>query len=374
MPSRSSAPIRAAFSTRPSRSMIAQRRQARGHRQAVAAERRLVHVGALERADGALVDLAPRDHRGDGHVAAAERLADEHEVRLEAPVLEREPAGRCARARSAPRRARTACRSGGTAPARPADSRRAAGVTMRPWIGSTMKAATSPCRSSRLRARSRSPKGTRAQPGSSGPKPSLKNSSPTSESGPSVTPWKLAVARDQARPARRRARELHRRVHGLGAACSRRTRRPGRRGRRWRQRLGEHAGQRRVVELHAVDEIGGERRLQHLAHIGMVVAEAGEALAGMEVEIGAPVGVVEVGAPRRRVRLVEAEDPQHVDERGVEVARGQSQRVLRARGRIRDHAEGVERSGGLRVGVHRGRRQSRYGRASPVFPAWPMAV
>ncbi len=61
---------------------------------------------------------------------------------------------------------------------------------MRPWIGSTMKAATSFARNSASR-RARSPKGTRAQPGSSGPKPSLKNSSPTSESGPSVTPWKL---------------------------------------------------------------------------------------------------------------------------------------------------------------------------------------
>ena len=69
----------------------AQRRQARRHREAIAPVRRLVHVGALERSDGLLVDLAARDHRGDRHVAAAERLADEHEVRLEPPVLEREP-------------------------------------------------------------------------------------------------------------------------------------------------------------------------------------------------------------------------------------------------------------------------------------------
>ena len=68
-----------------------QRRQARRHRQPVAAERRLVHVGALERSHRPLVDLPARDHRGDRHVAAAERLADEHEVRLEPPVLEREP-------------------------------------------------------------------------------------------------------------------------------------------------------------------------------------------------------------------------------------------------------------------------------------------
>ncbi len=70
------------------------RREAGRHRQAVAPVGRLVHVAALERADGALVDVARRDHRGDGHVAAAERLADEHEVGFERPVLEREPLAR----------------------------------------------------------------------------------------------------------------------------------------------------------------------------------------------------------------------------------------------------------------------------------------
>src|SRR6202042_3587593 len=49
-----------------------ERRQAGGHRQAVAAVGRLVDVGTLEGADRALVDLAGRDHRGDRHVAAAE--------------------------------------------------------------------------------------------------------------------------------------------------------------------------------------------------------------------------------------------------------------------------------------------------------------
>ncbi len=63
-------------------------------------------------------------------------------------------------------------------------------MTSRPWIGSTKKAATSFERSS-ASSLSRSPNGTRAQPGSSGPKPSLKKSSPTIDSGPSVTPWKL---------------------------------------------------------------------------------------------------------------------------------------------------------------------------------------
>ena len=76
---------------------------------------------------------------------------------------------------------------------------------MRPWTGSTMNAATSPARSSRSSA-SRSPKGTRAQPGSIGPKPSLKNSSPTSARGPRVTPWKLlSQERRRALPVAARA-------------------------------------------------------------------------------------------------------------------------------------------------------------------------
>jgi hypothetical protein len=47
----------------------------------------------------------------------------------------------------------------------------------------------------------------------------------------------------------------------------------------------------------------------------VVVAQTGEALTGMEVEIGATRGVVEVRPLRRDVLLVEAEDPQHVDKR-----------------------------------------------------------
>src|ERR1700689_5032654 len=50
-----------------------------------------MHVAALERAYGPLVDLPPGDHRGDRHIAAAERLADEHEIWFQSPVLEREP-------------------------------------------------------------------------------------------------------------------------------------------------------------------------------------------------------------------------------------------------------------------------------------------
>src|SRR2546423_1603955 len=88
----------------------------------------------------------------------------------------------------------------------------------------------------------------------------------------------------------------------------------------------------------------------------MVVAQTGEALAGVEVEICAPVAVVEVGPLRRRVLLVKAEDPQHVDQRRVEMARGQLQGFVRTRGRFRDHPEGVDSMKGRRFAVHEDRR------------------
>jgi hypothetical protein len=101
-----------------------------------------------------------------------------------------------------------------------------------------------------------------------------------------------------------------------------------------------------MVYLDTVEEVCGEDGVQDLAHIGMVVPEAGEPFAGVEVEIGATRGVVEVGALRRLVLLVEAEDPQHVDERSIEMAAGQLDRLLYAVSRFRDDAEGVD--GGVR--------------------------
>jgi NAD(P)-binding Rossmann-like domain len=65
--------------------------QAGRHRQAVAAERRLMYVRTLERAYGLVVDLAGGDHRRNRNVAAAERLPNEYKVGLEVPVLEHEP-------------------------------------------------------------------------------------------------------------------------------------------------------------------------------------------------------------------------------------------------------------------------------------------
>ncbi len=95
------------------------------------------------------------------------------------------------------------------------------------------------------------------------------------------------------------------------------------------------------MDLHAVGEVAGERRLQHFAHVRVVVPQAREALARVEVQVGAAGGVVEVGALRRGELLVEAEDAQHVDQRGVEVAGGQRERFVEARSGVGGHAKCV---------------------------------
>ena len=100
--------------------------------------------------------------RADRHEAARERLRQQHQVGLDAPVLDRPGTGRCGRARSAPRRRRTARRAAGTAAPPRAGSRRPATFTPWPWIGSTMKAATSLPASARSSA-ARSLNGTRRQ-------------------------------------------------------------------------------------------------------------------------------------------------------------------------------------------------------------------
>ena len=217
---------------------------------------------------------------------------------------------------------------------------------MRPWIGSTMKAATSPPRSSasrRCEVAERDPRAARQQRAEA----LLEEVVADQRQRPEGDAVKAALAGDQPRPARGGARELHRRVHRLGAGAREEDRLEALPGRRAQSASASMPGERRVVDLHAVEEVRRERRLQHLAHVGMVVAEAREALAGVEVQVGAPVGVVEVGALRRDVLLVEAEDPQHVDERGSRWRAASSSVSPGARHGVRDDAERVEGGAGL---------------------------
>src|SRR5579864_7776668 len=125
---------------------------------------------------------------------------------------------------------------------------------------------------------------------------------------------KAAMAREQPWTTRGRARELHRRVNGLRAAVGEehgvqaRSQAAG-------KLLGEHPGQRGVVDLDAVDQPSRDHRLENLAHIGVVVTKTRESLTRVEVEIGPTIDVVQVGAPCRYVVLVEAEDSKNVDKR-----------------------------------------------------------
>jgi hypothetical protein len=84
------------------------------------------------------------------------------------------------------------------------------------------------------------------------------------------------------------------------------------------------------VDLHAVDEVRGERGLQDLAHVRVVVAEAREPLAGVEVEVGAARRRRRGRSPRAETYCLSKPRIEHVDERRVEMARAASSSVSTA--------------------------------------------
>ena len=95
------------------------------------------------------------------------------------------------------------------------------------------------------------------------------------------------------------------------------------------------------MNLDAIDEIVRQRRLQDAAHVGMVVPEAREALAGVEVQVRTPVSVIEIRASGANELRVETDDPQHVDKCRIDVARRETERLVGAHGRVREHAERI---------------------------------
>ena len=106
-----------------------------------------------------------------------------------------------------------------------------------------------------------------------------------------MTPWKLeSHDSSRGRPVAARANFIAESTASAPALAKNTASRPRRQP--LGQRLGEHPGQHRVVDLDPVDQFGVERRLEHLADVGVVVAEAGEPLAGVEVEVRAPRAVV----------------------------------------------------------------------------------
>ncbi len=95
------------------------------------------------------------------------------------------------------------------------------------------------------------------------------------------------------------------------------------------------------MNLHAINEIVRQRRLQDATQIGMVMPEAGEALPGVEVQVRTSVSVIKVRASGRDVLRIETDDPQHVDKRRIDVARREIERLLSAHDRVCDHTERI---------------------------------
>ena len=289
----------------------AHRRQPGCHRQAVAAERRLVHVGALERADRALEDLAACRHRRDRQEPAAERLADQHEVRFEPVVLEREPAAGAPQ----PGLDLVEHEQGAVAPAEllgaaePAVGRERDHAPLDGLDDERRDVAGAQLALERVEVAEGHARAARQHRSEA----FLEELVADERKRPKGDPVEAALAGEEAGPAGGRARELHGGVDRLRSRAREEDRVDAVRE-PLHQRLRQHPGERRVVDLHAVGEAGRERRLQHRPDVGVVVAEAREALAGVEVQVGAPVRVVEVGAAGGHVLPVEPEDREHVDE------------------------------------------------------------
>ena len=137
----------------------------------------------------------------DRDEAARQRLGDADHVGVQTQCSSARN-GRCAQARSGPRRRRTARRTRGTAVG-PLQKTVGGDVTPLPWTGSTIARR-------RRRATSRSARRgrrtcTASQPGMNGPKPSRKFSSPLSDSEPSVRPGRRGRRRGCATGRSRRA-------------------------------------------------------------------------------------------------------------------------------------------------------------------------
>ncbi len=75
-----------------------QRRETRRHRQIVLREGRTVHDHAVHPIENALEYLAAHEHRADRHMAARQSFGEQHHIRLDIPVFDRQKASRPAHA------------------------------------------------------------------------------------------------------------------------------------------------------------------------------------------------------------------------------------------------------------------------------------
>jgi hypothetical protein len=83
----------------------------------------------------------------------------------------------------------------------------------------------------------------------------------------------------------------------------------------------------------------------------------------MEIEIRTTIDIKEVGPLRRYVLFVEADNPQYVDERWIEMTRGQVQGLARARRSVRNDAKRIDGLNWAGLGIHNDWQSAKHTRA-----------
>ena len=76
----------------------------------------------------------------------------------------------------------------------------------------------------------------------------------------------------------------------------------------------------RAIHLHHIGQIELEGVAQRLLHRGVIAPDIVDGVAAEEIEVRLPRAIVEIGALRPGVHLIEADDPLHGDEGGIQVA------------------------------------------------------
>ena len=308
---------------------LAQRRETGGHREVVRSERRAVADGVLERVEDSRRRRARHQQRADRDVTAGERLRDSDEVRLEAPVLEREQPSRASEARlhlvdreERPVAAAELLR-------RHRGSRQAAGTRRGPGPARRGRA-----RRPRCAARARARRGRRTAPvrspaaaGRSGRRSADRRSR---TSAPSVRPWKpCSHETTRVRPVAARPSLSAASTASVPGAREEHAGKPLRRP--LQQLLGEQSRQQRHAELHRP----GRRELEHLdergAHARVVAPDVEHAEAAEHVEVAPVVLVVEVLTLGASPDAVEADRLQHAHELRVDPVRVELVILARAR-------------------------------------------
>ena len=124
---------------------------------------------------------------------------------------------------------------------------------------------------------------------------------------------------DDAGPAGRAAGELDRRFDRFGAGIG--EEHLVQIGHVFEQPLGQHAGQRRDVELHEIGQVAVEHALQRVAQRRMVAADREHAKAAQQVEIARAVAIEQILALALLKADVVADGLEHAYQLLVQVAR-----------------------------------------------------